>query len=62
MSSTFCGSVTGAAAHSETARGKPQKRRAMKKKELKRILKSVGIAGLVAGGGIALTAQPAMSA
>jgi hypothetical protein len=34
----------------------------MEKKELTRILKSVGIAGLMAGGGIALTAQPAMSA
>lgn len=34
----------------------------MERKELARILKSVGIAGLMAGGGIALTAQPAMSA
>ena len=34
----------------------------MDKNELKRILAGMGIAGLMAGGGIALTAEPAMSA
>lgn len=43
-------------------RNPQQKGEEMEKNELKRILRSVGIAGLMAGGGIALTAQPAMSA
>jgi len=34
----------------------------MDRDELKRILAGMGIAGLVAGGTVALTAEPAMSA
>ncbi len=34
----------------------------MEKEELRKILATMGIAGLMAGGGIALTAQPALSA
>ena len=34
----------------------------MEKEELRKILASYGIAGLMAAGGIAFTAQPAMSA
>lgn len=34
----------------------------MEKEELKRILAGIGIAGLMAGGGVVLTAEPAMSA
>ena len=46
----------------EEEQATPRKGGMMEKKELARILKSVGIAGLMASGGIALTAQPAMSA
>jgi len=34
----------------------------MKKEDLKRILAGMGIAGLMAGGSVVLTAEPAMSA
>lgn len=34
----------------------------MEKEELKRILAGIGMAGLMAGGGVLLTAEPAMSA
>ncbi len=34
----------------------------MEKEELKRVLAGIGIAGLMTGGGVLLTAEPAMSA